>query len=173
MTVPGARDPDRDPDRDPADELNILFPDLDLEIRDPDTGERVTVTVRELRFLEGLRLAATVRPLIEAIADSVGAGEGGIDDAAIVQALTEHAEAWLACCAQASSRDAAWLARLSDGDGDALSGVMWQANRGFFLRRLIEAVRRRREKAKSPSPTSSMPLCAPATAADTATSPSA
>ena len=29
-------------------------------------------------------------------------------------------------------RDAAWLARLSDRDGDAISGAMWLTNRPFF-----------------------------------------
>ena len=132
--------PEPAPEPTAAKEMDVLFPDVDVVVRDPDTGERVTLTVRELRFLEGLRLTAEVRPFIEAIADSIGesghssaSGEGDIDDAAIAQALTEHAEAWLACCAQASDRDAAWLARLSDWDGDAVSGAMWQANRLFFL----------------------------------------
>ena len=173
--------PEPAPEPTAAEEMDVLFPDVDVVVRDPDTGEPVTLTVRELRFLEGLRLTAEVRPFIEAITDSVGesghssaSGEGDIDDATIAHALTEHAEAWLACCAQASDRDAAWLARLSDRDGNAISGAMWRTNRPFFSRRLVEAVRRRREKAgRSLSPKSSMPSSGPATAADTVTSPSA
>ena len=131
--------PEPAPEPTAAEEMVVLFPDVDVVVRDPDTGENVTLTVRELRFLEGLRLTAEVRPFIEAITDSVGesghssaSGEGDIDDAAIAHALTEHAESKLACCAQASDRDAAWLGRLSDRDGNAISGAMWRTNRLFF-----------------------------------------
>ena len=158
----------------PAEEMAVLFPDLDVPIHDPDTGEAVTVTVRELRFLEGLRLAAVVRPLIEAFAGSVCAGADiEIDESTIAAAFTDHAEAWLACLAQATGRDAGWLARLSDRDGQALSAAMWDANGDFFGRRLIEAVRRRRKAGPSHLPKSSMPSCAPATDTDTRASPSA
>ena len=165
------------PDAEPtaAEEMAVLFPDVDVTVRDPDTGVTVSLTVRELRFLEGLRLSGAIRPLIEAIADAVPSGAGDdIDEAVIAGALTEHAEAWLASVAQATGRDAGWLARLSDGDGQALSAAMWSANGGFFGRRLVEALRRRRPKdGPSRSPKSSTPSSGPATDADTATSPSA
>ena len=35
-------------------ELSVLFPDCDVTVRDPDTREPVTLTVREFRFREGL-----------------------------------------------------------------------------------------------------------------------
>ena len=157
-----------------AEDLAILFPDVDVAVRDPDTGETVDVTVRELRFLEGLRLSGPARPLIEAFAASISSEDDAIDESAVAAAMTEHAEAWLACLAAATGRDVEWLGRLPDKDGHALSGVMWSVNAGFFGRRFIEAVRRRRRPAgPSPSPKSSMPWCAPATDAGTATSPSA
>ena len=91
---------------------------------------------------------------------------------AITEAMTEHADIWIECIAQATGRDAEWIGRLSDGDGQALSAAMWSANRRFFGHRLIEAVRRRRETGPSPSPPSSMPSSGPDTDAATATSPS-
>ena len=131
--------------------------------------------MRALRFLESLQLSGAVRPLIEALADAVhGGADADIDEEVIAGALTDHAEAWLACLAQATSRDAGWLGRLSDGDGQTLSAAMWSANGDFFGRRLIEALRRRRPKdGPSRSPRSSMPSSEPATDADTGTSPSA
>ena len=50
--------PEPAPEPTAAEEMDVLFPDLDVVVRDPDTGENVTLTVRELRFLEGLRLTA-------------------------------------------------------------------------------------------------------------------
>ena len=91
----------------------------------------------------------------------------------IAVALGEHAETWLACIAQATGRDAAWLARLSDADGQVLSAAMWQVNQGFFGRRLVAALARRQTGGPSPSPKSSTPSSGPDTGAGTATSPSA
>ena len=159
-----------------AEDATLLFPDVDVTVRDPDTGEAVLVTVRELRFLEGLRLAAAVRPLIEAIAALVGESgdqeRGDLDAGMLAAAIADHADIWIDAIARATGRDAAWIGRLSDHDGQALSAAMWSANTDFFVRRVIEDVMRRRQASPSPSPTSSMPSCGPDTDADTATSPS-
>lgn len=155
-----------------AEDLAVLFPDLDIEVRDPDTGETVGLTVRELRFLEGLRVAAWAAGLIEAVAATVQGDD--VSEHRIAVALGEHAETWLACIAQATGRDAAWLARLSDADGQVLSAAMWQVNQGFFGRRLVATLLARRSKdGPSPSPKSSTPSSGPDTGAGTATSPSA
>ena len=86
--------------------------------------------------------------------------------------MTDHADVWIECIAQATGRDAEWIGRLSDGDGQALSAAMWNTNGNFFGRRLVEAVRRRRKADLSRSPKSSMPSSGPDTGGDTATSPS-
>ena len=46
--------------------------------------------------------------------------------------MTDHADIRIACIAQATSRDAEWIGRLSDEDGQALSDAMWSANGRFF-----------------------------------------
>ena len=74
--------------------------------------------------------------------------------------------------AQATGQDAEWLGRLSDEDGQALSVAMWGANRSFFGRRLVEAVRRRMKAGLSRSSKSSMPSSGPDTTVDTGTPPS-
>ena len=146
---------------------------MDVTVRDPDTGETVTLTVRELRFLEGLRFTATVRAFIEALAGSCSGAGDEIDESVLAAAMTDHAAAWIAGLALAIGRDADWLGRLSDADGQALSVAMWDVNGGFFGRRFIDAVRRRKKQAgSSPSPRSSTPSSGPATDTDTATSPS-
>lgn len=154
-----------------AEDLALLFPDIDVEVRDPDSGETVVLAVREYRFIEGLRASAWAAGLIKAVAATVQGDD--VSEHRIAAALGEHAETWLACIAQATGRDAAWLARLSDADGQALSVAMWQANQGFFGRRLVAALARRQKEGPSPSPKSSTPSSGPDTGADTATSPSA
>ena len=60
-------------------ELDILFPDREVTVRDPDSGRPATLTVREFRFREGLEATAIARPFIAALAALVpeGAGESG------------------------------------------------------------------------------------------------
>ncbi|MDE0716314.1 MAG: hypothetical protein OXH64_00070 [Rhodospirillaceae bacterium] len=121
------------------DEIGLLFPDVDLEVRDPDTGESVPVTVRAFRFLEALRAQPLAAPFTDALAAAAGAdGVPDLADIAAVQA--EHAERWVGLVALACDRSEAWLQRLAEDDGDALSEAMWQANRDFFTRRAVAAI---------------------------------
>ena len=157
-----------------SDDLAVLFPDRDVTVRDPDTGAAVTLTVREFRFREGLEATALARPLMAALAALVPdpADPEAPDALAVEEALAAHAELWLALAARASGQDAAWIARLSDADGRALSEAMWAANGGFFLRRVVAQVMAQ-EARPSRSTACSTPSSAPATAAATTTSASA
>ena len=151
---------------DGAGDVEILFPDVDVEVRDPDTGEEVTVTVREYRFLEGLHAQTQARGLIAAL---VAVHDGDTFDVdGVMAALTDHADAWIALLARATGRDPDWIGRLAEPDGDRLSEAMWRANRGFFVRRILA---RLRPAEGSLSPKSSMPSSGPDTDADTGTSP--
>ncbi|MDD9993224.1 MAG: hypothetical protein OXP75_15615 [Rhodospirillales bacterium] len=161
-----------------TDDLSVLFPDREATVTNPDTGAAVTFTVREFRFREGLEATALARPLIAALAGLVPdqAGDEGPDALAVENALAAHAAPWLELVARASGRDAAWLARLSDADGRALSEAMWAANGGFFLRRVAAQVAARataREESPCRSTVCSTPSSAPATGAGTTTSASA
>jgi len=138
-------------EKDVADEIGLLFPDVELEVRDPDTGESVPVTVRAFRFLEGLRAQPLAAPLVDAIAASVESDDLP-SPAVFAAAMADHAERWLELIALACRRDAAWLARLAEDDGDALSEAMWSANRDFFTWRAAAAVAARRRESGSRSP---------------------
>ena len=148
---------------DPRAELDVLFPDREVEVRDPDGGGKVVVAVREYRFREGLEAAAEADPESGPTLDDVDA------------ALAEHADVWLALLARATGRGADWLARLSDSDGGALGDALWDLNGDFFIRRFVamfvrrRAAAERRSAAGSPWPESSTPSSAPDTDADTTT----
>ena len=156
-----------------AEDLSVLFPDRELTVTDPETGQPVDLQVREFRFREGLEVQVLARALIEALADAIQ-GEGQMDGDAIAEALAEHADLWMALIARACARAPEWVASLSDGDGDALSDAMWSANGSFFTKRVVAAVaaqhRRQAEESGSPSPKFSMPSSEQATDEGTGTS---
>lgn len=157
---------------DAGGELEVLFPDAEVEVRDPDGGGAVALTVREFRFREGLEAQVAARPLVEALAAATeGAGEDGPDAGAIEAAMAAHAGLWLDLIARACGREAAWLARLGDSSALALSNAMWSANGSFFVRRVaaVAAARRRPSRSRGSSTRSS----APATDAATTRSPAA
>ena len=150
---------------DPAEDLEVLFPDREVTVRDPDSGEPVTLTVRELRYLDSLEIFVVARPFLARLADATGGGSD-VSLAAVQGALAEHAETWLAILSRATGRDAPWLARLSVRDGDALALALWTANADFFCRALLGEVARRYRSEKSSTSSSG-----PDTDADTARSP--
>ena len=157
---------------DPSVEIETLFPDVSVEVRDPDTGDRVSLVVREFRFREGLEAQAAARPLVEVLAEAAADEAGAVDALAVDAIMSEHADLWLQLLGQVSDRDPDWLARLSDADGQRVSIAMWEANRGFFMRRVALALAARR-KSRSASPASSTSLSGPGTDPGTAKSQSA
>ncbi|MYE00556.1 MAG: hypothetical protein F4Y03_04655 [Alphaproteobacteria bacterium] len=145
------------PKDDPAAELEVMFPDQAVPVTDPETGERVTVTVREFRFRESMELRPLSRPLVDAMAAGL---EDGLDGPAHDALMAEHADTWLALLSRACGRPEAWLAELRESDGAALDDAMWTANKDFFLRRVVAeaAAKERPGRPASPSETSSTPL---------------
>ena len=141
MTAAPQKEPALDPP-DVAAELARLFPDERVSVHDPETGAAVALTVREFRFLEGLKATADARPFIEDYAALVGDGPepevaGSLEIAAL---LGKHDALWLELTARACGRETRWLARLADAL--ALRDAMWSANGAFF-----EAGRRPRARA--------------------------
>lgn len=125
-----------------AADVDVLFPDIKVEVRDPDGGEAVEVDVREFRMLDGLRAQAEARELIVEVARVAAEGDGTEGGAvALEAAIGGRADEWLALLARATGRDAEWLGRLSDRDGQALNVAMWEANGPFFVRRIVAAIR--------------------------------
>ncbi len=119
-----------------AREAAILLPDLDLTVPDPDHGAEIALTVREFRFLEGLKVQATARALIEDLA-ALLAEPAGMTPARVMAVLGRHADLWLGICAVSTGREAAWIARLREPWAGALSMAVWQVNSDFFTARLL------------------------------------
>ncbi len=112
-------------------DLEILHPERELEIN----GE--TVTVREFGFVEGARLGALAKPVIDELADLMNDPEGDIDLGALGEIMARHSDAMVQLMARAVDREPAWVESLSDADGQRLLLTFWQVNSDFFMRRLV------------------------------------
>ena len=150
-----------------AEDFEILFPDVDVTVRDPDTGEKVVIIVREFRFLEGLHVQRQARGLIAQLAETARGDEVDVDD--VIAALVDHADVWIGLLARATGREPEWIGRLSEPDGADLSAAMWTANKGFFVRRIVDRLRPP-TGGGSLSPKSSTPSSGPGTDEGTKTS---
>ena len=125
-----------DPSHAPADQADILMPDEDITITDPQSGAAREITVREYRFRQMLKAQTIARALIEDMARVAGDPER-LTSAALFAVLGEHDEAWIALCALATGLEADVIEELREADSTALSLAVWRANSNFFLGRIL------------------------------------
>jgi hypothetical protein len=115
-----------------ADELEVLAPDRTLDIN----GE--TITVREFRFLEGLRAATHARPILKDMTEIFAQGEGqepALEE--LEDIFSRHADAFLALMSLSIGKPVEWFAGLSDMEGRLLLLAFWEVNSRFFMSRLV------------------------------------
>lgn len=141
-------------DSNKRDEIDVLFPDAKVMVPDPDTGEPVTITVKEFRFLDPMK--TTARPLIDALSESVH-GKRMPDPETIVNVMTDHVAIWFDLMALSAGREADWIARLDNASGEMLSSRMWSVNGDFLVWRIAATVavcqagKSRPQKSSTPS----------------------
>jgi hypothetical protein len=143
-----------------AAELDILHPERTIRLR------KRLLTLREYGYIEGLNLQPGIRGLL---ADLYGLFDRASAPPAALQVrevFTKHAVALQWLMAQsftpypddpaeleaftaAVAKNAAFVAKLDDIEGDALMAAWWGANAGFFIRRFRE--RRLAENQSAPS----------------------
>jgi hypothetical protein len=141
---------------DGGDDLAILFPDRGVVIAG------VAVTMREFRWVEGLRLQSLIAPIVGRLADL--AEQGKLMEAAALDALfMEQAEVLPLLIATACDQPVEWVNTLSDRDGSNLRLLWWTVNVPFFVPRVSDELQVRLLK-QTDGPTSSPPSSPPATA---------
>ncbi|MDR0234628.1 MAG: hypothetical protein LBI31_07520 [Zoogloeaceae bacterium] len=113
-----------------TDDLAVLFPDVEAVIN----GEQVTI--RELRFGEQIRHAAALARVYAAVKPVFGDESGDIG--AIIDALAGCQDDIVTLTLASTGKDRAWFDALPAAQGEALLALFWSANRGFFLRRLLD-----------------------------------
>jgi len=125
-----------------ADDVDVLMPDMDVQIGD----ERVTV--REYRFREGLQVAARAQDFLRDLGRMFLQEDGSpvdsvdLDDLQTLFGLHEDEVTWM--IAKSIDKPPSWLDKLNDEDGLALMHVWWSVNQPFFTRRLVTAAATRR-----------------------------
>lgn len=125
--------------QDGADDLDVLSPDVELEV-----GAR-TVTVREYRFISGLRARAKAKPLIDDLEKFVadgGAAEAGVED--YVELLATHDVLVRELMVDSiDGADADFIDGLNEADGEALLLAWWGVCGRFFVRVVAARLRDR------------------------------
>ena len=115
------------------DDLAVLAPDITLTI----DGRKVTV--REYRFMEGLRMRTVMAPLIECLAQATAPGVTlPIDQ--VNAAFGEYPEIVAHLMAVSCDQDMEWVGNLPRRAGDALFSAWWQVNKDFFIQSVVKVV---------------------------------
>jgi len=118
-----------------TNETAVLFPDRTLTL----SGE--AVTVREFKYLEGLKIAALAAPLLSGLSALFQDEGQAIDLAALDGVILANLDVWTQLLAQSCGKSPEWVSELSDVDGTALGWTFWEVNGPFLLRRVAFARR--------------------------------
>ncbi|WKE65074.1 hypothetical protein PVT67_15635 [Gallaecimonas kandeliae] len=110
-------------------DLETLFPDAEIAIAGRD------ITVREYSFVQGLRLRASIQPLLAGLAKLTAKPENTPIDA-ILDLMAEHHDQVLDLIAASAGVERAWIEQLGDADGQALAFTWWRVCGPFFVRQL-------------------------------------
>ena len=142
-----------DPKTEPADEAEVLFPDKQMRINDE------IITVREFSFADGLRASSIAGPILKDLADlfTVSTPERKANYSDMATVFAKHADAYLELIAISIGKSIDWLRTLGGADGDELSLIFWNVNKGFFMRRLVMEAIARRQPAEGASVSASSP----------------
>lgn len=123
--------PKKAPEQRGEDDLAVLFPDRQATIAG------VAVTMREYRWVEGMRLQMLLAPIVERLADL--AEQGSLADAAAHESLFADASDVLPLLiSTACDQPLEWVESLSDRDGRNLRLLWWAVNLPFFVPRVSD-----------------------------------
>lgn len=134
-------------------DAEILFPDETIEV-----GGK-SVTVREFRYVEGLKAAAIARPFLAGLRAFISEREE-IDPESLDALIGVHSDVWVQLISISTREPIDWLVNLSDEDGLELSMTFWRVNASFFTRRLVMGsvvAMKMRSESPTPSQNSSQP----------------
>lgn len=109
----------------PQEDLQVLSPDREITV----AGKKVLV--REYAFIEGLRIRAAAKPLIEDL-QKLLEHDSRITD--YIDIIADHQALAIELMAISSGLTADEITALSDNDGLLLADVWWTVNGPFFMR---------------------------------------
>lgn len=127
-----------------AEDLAVLHPDQTLTIAGRE------LTLREYRFVEGLRLLPLYEPFLEDLYGSLKDGEQVPQLHHLVQIMGQHHAQILELIALSAQVEQDWIEQLDDTEGTQLLYAWWTVNVGFFMRRISSRLLVNRLIADSP-----------------------
>src|SRR5690606_40773367 len=92
------------------------------------------------------------RPIIEAVRAQVEIHGEELPEIALMEALAEHADAWVRLISLCTGEPVEWIRELSAEDGMRLQLAVWGRNRGLFSARLAAALLRGAPPSRPPTP---------------------
>jgi hypothetical protein len=133
--IPSAKKPPAAP---ACDDLEILAPDREIVIG----GEKITV--HELTFGEQLKHGVALKALADAVLpridERMAATTQGQEVTLALDAFAENREAVIDLVAVSSGLSRERVESLRPAEGEALFVAFWEANHGFFIRRLVRGL---------------------------------
>ncbi|MDH5259343.1 MAG: hypothetical protein OEX07_15115, partial [Gammaproteobacteria bacterium] len=107
-----------------------------------------SITIHEITFIDGMKVAGLITPMIDDLADALLQTSDGELGLSVLESLfAEHLAIFSSLIVTCSNIDNVnFINELSDEDGQQLLQIFWTVNSRFFMRRLQ---RRRLEKSKA------------------------
>jgi len=115
-----------------ADEGGILFDEQVLLIG----GQ--TVSVKEISFIDGMKVAGLIEPMIDQLADDLlKTSDGGLGLSLLEKVFADYVDTFKALIVMCSNIESAeFIDGLGDEDGQQLLLIFWTVNSRFFISRL-------------------------------------
>lgn len=127
----------------PDNDLEVLLPDQEVEVGLSLPPEHIqvlkgkTVTVRELRFAQTLKISNKLNPLINELRTAFS---GGQDDQSIIDKFYQYPDLLLELLELSTGESREFLENLNDEDSYNLVVIFFGVHNSFFGRRLIAAL---------------------------------
>ena len=108
----------------------VLFSERDLTI------DSEQITVNEIKFTQGLKFGALIKPMISAMAELfIEKEDPEFDD--IADIFSAHEKVVVQLMAVTTGKSIEWIKGLGDTDGQNLMMTFWAVNSDFFTRRIV------------------------------------
>ena len=118
------------PERTSEQDLAALEPDMDVDVRHPETGEAVTLRARRLRALQGWKASPIINRMAKPLCEALGSDDPVIG---LSQVIADHADDFLELVMLSTGEKREFLEALDAEDMMYLTDAVWVVNSSFFV----------------------------------------
>ena len=124
-----------------TNDAEILFPNAEITVK----GE--TITVKEFSFIQGMKINAMARPMINDLGHFFSDEDADFSSMSVV--FDNHAELLIHLMSVSTEKPIEWFETLSDSEGQSLLMTFWSVNKSFFINRLLLKSMETQQQAKA------------------------